>query len=324
VASRGWGFWTEAKLDILSKYLHAFTTASKSAGKCVYLDLFAGSESNHRRDTGEDIAGSAIRALQTEPEFDRLVLLELPDVAKALEGSLREQFPSRSLDVVAGNCNDTLAAALDRLRAADLAWAPTFAFIDPYATTALQWETLASLADFKRDRRYKVELWLNFSGSAIPRLVGLADKAQDARITAMFGSDDWRRIADAREERALEAEAARYEYTNLMRWRIERVLGYERTHSLEIKNTSGVYLYDLIFATDNAVGDRIMSDVYNAALAQNERMRQDALERRRESRTGESRLFDLGDIRSTSDTDLRYVHEPPERPYGSRQHEKPR
>ena len=43
MGNRGWGYWTEAKLDILSKYLNAFTTASKSAGKTVYLDLFAGS-----------------------------------------------------------------------------------------------------------------------------------------------------------------------------------------------------------------------------------------------------------------------------------------
>lgn len=46
VAKRGWGYWTEAKLDILSNYLPAFTTASKKAGKTVYLDLFAGSAAN--------------------------------------------------------------------------------------------------------------------------------------------------------------------------------------------------------------------------------------------------------------------------------------
>lgn len=319
MASRSWGFWTEAKLDILSKYLRAFTTASKSAGKTVYLDLFAGNQNNYRRDTGGDFAGSVHRALQTEPAFDRLLLFELPDVAKELEDSLRSQFPTRSFEVVAGDCNDTLLAALDRLRAADLAWAPMFAFVDPYATTALRWETLAALADFKRDQKFKVELWLNFSGSAIPRLRGLDDPAQDARISAMFGTEDWRHIAQSREAGALGPDAARYEYTNLMRWRIETVLDYKRTHSLEIKNTSGAYLYDLIFATDNAAGDKIMGDVYNTALGENERMRLDALERRRESRTGEARLFDLGEISSSADADLHYVHELPEPPYGSRQ-----
>lgn len=55
--SDGWGgYWTEAKLDILRKYLGAFTTASQRAGTTVYLDLFAGTLRNRRPDTGEEYA----------------------------------------------------------------------------------------------------------------------------------------------------------------------------------------------------------------------------------------------------------------------------
>ena len=68
MTTRGWGYWTEAKLDILSAYLPAFATASTKAGAVVYLDLFAGNESNQRRDTGDDIKGSAVRALESLPD----------------------------------------------------------------------------------------------------------------------------------------------------------------------------------------------------------------------------------------------------------------
>ncbi|MBI2710283.1 MAG: hypothetical protein HYX34_11400 [Actinobacteria bacterium] len=70
VAPRGWGFWTEAKLDILSAYLRAFATAGskKAAGDLIYLDLFAGNAMNERRDVSRDIRGSAVRALETLPE----------------------------------------------------------------------------------------------------------------------------------------------------------------------------------------------------------------------------------------------------------------
>jgi hypothetical protein len=57
VAERPWGFWTESKLDMLSAYLPAFTTASKRSPSTVYLDLFAGQVTNVSRDTGRQIEG---------------------------------------------------------------------------------------------------------------------------------------------------------------------------------------------------------------------------------------------------------------------------
>ena len=38
--TRYWGFWTRGKLDILRRYLDAFTTASSGQGERIYLDLF--------------------------------------------------------------------------------------------------------------------------------------------------------------------------------------------------------------------------------------------------------------------------------------------
>jgi hypothetical protein len=39
---RYWGFWTRGKLELLQRYLDAFTTASKGQSQIVYLDLFGG------------------------------------------------------------------------------------------------------------------------------------------------------------------------------------------------------------------------------------------------------------------------------------------
>ena len=70
MAERPWGFWTESKLDMLSAYLPAFTTASKQrARSTVYLDLFAGQAANISRETGRAIEGSLLRALRTDPPF---------------------------------------------------------------------------------------------------------------------------------------------------------------------------------------------------------------------------------------------------------------
>ena len=41
--ARYWGFWTRGKLDLLRRYLDAFTTACKSQDEIIYLDSSVGS-----------------------------------------------------------------------------------------------------------------------------------------------------------------------------------------------------------------------------------------------------------------------------------------
>jgi len=317
MASQGWGYWTEAKLDILSAYLPAFARASTRAGSMVYLDLFAGNVANHRRDTGDDIRGSAVRALDALPAGAPIYLFELGKVAVSLDESLKAQFPDRAFQIVSGDCNETLEGALDDIRAADQQWMPMFAFIDPYKSSDLQWGTLCRLADFKRDKKFKVELWVLFFGSNIPRVLGQRDSTNARQVSRTFGCDDWIAIAEAREMGTLNARKARYEYTNLMRWRLVHELGYKSTHSLEIKNTSGSYLYDLIFATDNDAGDTIMRDVYRKALQRNETMRLEAVEVRRGFRTGQASLFAPSELGEFVAIDLpKYQAIPPTTPFG--------
>jgi three-Cys-motif partner protein len=317
MAPRGWGFWTEAKLDILSAYLPAFATASKRAGELVYLDLFAGNTSNERRDVGRDIKGSSIRALEALPPTAHIYLFELPPIADELGRSLRALFPGRRFDVVPGDCNVTIAEVLRRIANLNLTWAPTFAFVDPYSSAALRWDTIATLADFKRDRPNKVEQWLLFYGSDIPRVLGQSPENAD-RLRGTFGGDRWVPIAEARERGALSAEQARREYTNLLRWRIEHDLGYRYTHAFEVKNTSGSYLYDLVFATDNDAGNRIMGDVYGKAAQRFEKMRHEAIEHRRADRSGQPSFFSPEELGVMEASDVpSYEADDPSPPYGT-------
>lgn len=322
MAPRGWGFWTEAKLDILSAYLRAFATAGskKAQGQLTYLDLFAGNASNQRRDTQQDIQGSSVRALEALPEYARIFLFERDSVAAELRSNLRSRFPARSFEVVPGDSNVTLDGVLDQLKAQGVDWAPCFAFVDPYSSAGLRWDTLARLADFKRARTYKVEQWLLFYGSDIPRVLAQSPANADL-LRRTFGGDSWVPISEAREAGALTAEGARREYTNHLGWRLENVLGYRYTHSFEVRNTSGNYLYDLVFATDNDAGDRIMGDVYAAAAHKFEQMRREAYERRRADRSGQDSLFGFEAVGGVADQVPPYRAEPPEPPFGSAERE---
>ena len=105
----------------------------------------------------------------------------------------------------------------------------------------------------------------------------------------------------------MSAAEAREEYVNLMRWRLERILGYRFTHPFELKNTKGSTLYHMIFATDSDAGTRIMEAIYARAAKRLPAMLQEA----RDRLSGQQTL-DLG-IESVG-TELGYHYEPPWEP----------
>jgi three-Cys-motif partner protein len=317
---RAWGFWSVHKLDILGDYLNAFNIASKRAGATVYLDLFAGTAENEARDTGEPVMGSARRALDAHPPFTKLYFFDLPATARALDASLRRDYPDRDFSVIPGDSNHELPRALDDIRAGDLGWAPTLAFLDP-DNLGIKWSTLEVLADFKRERKYKVELWILCFSSAMPRVLSTReepDAVGSQQLTAFFGTEQWRPIHHARAVGDIDATQAREEYVNLLRWRLEKVLGYRYTLAFDVKNVRGT-LYHLVFATDHDAGFTIMRDLYTRAARDHEPMRREARERERQHRdeaAGIQTLFAPEDVAVAPSMAVEYRHEPPWLPYG--------
>ena len=322
--SRTWGYWTRGKLDVLRQYLDAFTTASKSTSERIYIDAFAGDPENVDRLTGNEIEGSARIALSIDnPPFTHIRLFETEPKAKKLESVLRADFPSRDLKVYSGNCNIRIPEALEELKRINRA--PTFAFVDPNGKEA-EWRTLEALANFRPSRLTKAELFLLFAIPMFTRLLkvnGDQVRPQDsAAITAMFGSDDWQHIYNARLEEIIKPRQARIEYLNLMRWRLETVLGYNWTHPLEVRNEFGNIIYYMIFATDHETGDRIIKHLYTKAATEFPAMRQ-AVRRLRKQKKDKERgvmlLFDDEDLQELrapiKPGEQFYEHEPPEKPW---------
>lgn len=315
--SRSWGFWTEAKLAILRSYLPAFLHASKGkATEFVYLDAFAGEGHGTSRLTGEAFPGSARIALDVDVAggFTKLRYFEQASKAAELEQRLRDDYPGRDIKVYGGDCNQTIATALDELRA--VRWAPTFAFIDPDGME-LAWDSLKLLAAHKAGYKkpgsgpeYKVELWLLFPTQGLIRTLALDDAkllpSHESGATRLFGSDAWRPIYERRRTGKLTAAEAKEEYVNLMRWRLVHDLGYAKTHPFELKNTTGGTVYHMIFATDNAAGDKIMADIYTAAAKTIPGMQREA----RDRQSGQIALaFDDPSFASAT-----YEHAPPREP----------
>ena len=300
---REWGFWTEVKLDALSRYLQSFTTASKTARSRLYLDLFAGQVTNARRDDpGRHFQGSTVRALETIPPFDHLSLFELPPEASKLSNQLGNLFPGdRRYRVIPGDCNDTIHHELQSLRRQGLDWSATFALVDP-DKFSVYWSTLHAIASFKpKTARNKAEMWILFPHTMVQRLagwdsaMGYAEESSRA-VTSFFGTSCWRRIFERRTADGLTAAAARLLYVQLFRFRLENLLGYKRTLTIEMGNEQGAPVYTMVFATDHDAGVRIMSSVLDQALRQSAEYRADVVARRERQRREESGRYTLFDL----------------------------
>lgn len=307
-----WGFWSESKLALLEDYLAGFLTVCKQPGAAVYLDVFAGEGRGLSRMTGEEFDGSALVAAQATAngfglKFSALRFIELVDArARRIEADLTAKFPRRDIKVIPGDCNDEIRSLLESVPS-NLRWAPTFAFLDPFGVE-LHWETVRAISDFKRGRKYKVELFMLFQTPGIMRIAGLSeDRAVDGyedRLTKLFGCGDWLAIVRARRDGLIEPKDAREAFANLMRWRLVHNLGYAHTHILQFFNSKGAPVYHMVFATDNATGNTIMGDVYDKAARRNENMRAEL----RSRGDGALSLFQVGTILP------RYRAEPPIEP----------
>lgn len=317
---KDWDWWSEVKLQILSEYLHGFTTAvAGKSREVICLDLFAGSYDNDRRHGSGTFPGSARIALEADPPFTRLALFELPDPSAKLEAAIRAARPDdHRWRVFPGDCNATLPTALRWLD--PIRWAPTFAFLDPRGLQ-VAWSTVDTLAKWRADKKTKVEQWILLPEPALARVLGLRGargRRSAERLDRLYGTRDWIAIHQLRRAGAITPEEMRAEFVNLLRWRLEQELVYKTTHALQIVNTAGQPVYTMVFATDSGAGDRIMGNVYGSTATRTlptmQARAQVARVRRREDEQGVLHLPGL-DAESTAPVSTGgYGHVPPWNP----------
>jgi three-Cys-motif partner protein len=319
---KGWDWWSEAKLELLTHYLQGFARAVRGrSNEAICLDLFAGSFENDRRHGTGKFPGSPQIALNTQPEFTKLAFFELRGPAARLRADILSAQPGDGRwRVFEGDCNETLPSALSWLN--PVRWAPTFAFLDPRGVQ-VAWSTVEKLANWRRDKKTKVEQWILMPEPALARVLGLRGvrgRRSADRLDRLFGSHDWLPIHQGRRSGALTPEAMRAEFVNLYRWRLENGLGYQTTHALQIVNTLGHPVYTLVFATDSLPGDTIMGHLYGSAATSTipamQARAQVARQHRRKDKAGLLRLpgMDEFEIEGATARPGSYQHVPPWEP----------
>jgi three-Cys-motif partner protein len=281
---RRWHSWSKWKDEsLLAVYLSAFTSACmRKATHCTFIDCFAGPERGVD-ERGVDFRGSPRVALSTKPEFTHTLFFELEPHAADLERSLRAEFPGRSIKVVAGDCNKTIHEGLAWLRDQGTSkqgpqLGPALAFLDPNAME-LDWTTVEAIANWTGVvasgdfvRKMKTELLILFPTGPMRRTLPTDPKkaeASDANklaVDRLFGDQEWRSIYAAQRAGLIKGDDSWRYYVEQYRLGLHR-LGYSYTSAIEVRNTSNVLLYHIVFATGHDVGKKIMKAVQVNARA---------------------------------------------------------
>lgn len=149
------GEWSQIKHEILEKYAHAYTTIIKrqpSIRKVLYIDAFAGTGYGVSKDTGEQLHGSAIRAVDVTPPFDELHFVEQDDAkADVLEFAVGSD--SR-VTVHRGDGIAVTSALLPRTRWED--YHRALCLLDPY-DLSVPWSLVQTIGAMR-----SVEIFYNF------------------------------------------------------------------------------------------------------------------------------------------------------------------
>lgn len=296
------GRWSEEKLDLLAKYLKAYSVIMTEQKKSwlrayYYVDAFAGSVRplakaskqqnvenyqqalpflpNNRRSITEEerryIDGSPLRALQTEPRFDGYWFIDVsPRRVERVQG-LSEEFPDCVIDVHRGNCNEVLCNEI----VPQLLYASkqrAFVFLDPYGLQ-VDWETVRELANTRT-----CDIFVNFSVMGVTRLLPRDQTPEPEvieQLNKVMGSTDWITqiyqeppatqldIFGNPAESTLSRDTIRAEWLVSLYTQHLRDLFPHVSNPVLMRNSTNSVLYALCLASHKETAITITNDIFN-------------------------------------------------------------
>ncbi len=196
------GTWTDDKLDRLSRYLCAYMTALKSQPfRRAYIDAFAGTGYRATKQPGETVRGffpldplkelakgSARRALEVEPAFDRYYFIEANAGRFRELVKLRDAFPALQNRMIFRN-NEANSAIASLCQTEDWRCMRAVMFLDPYGMQ-VEWTTIELIASARH-----IDLWYLFPVGIVQRLLrrrGNINPQWEAALDRVLGDHEWR------------------------------------------------------------------------------------------------------------------------------------
>lgn len=272
------GFWTERKIEIFIKYLHAYLMIMKNTKfKLIYFDGFAGSGYIETKDESL-IEGVAIKVLSISEsiEFDIYYLVELDEKkSRKLKELLSNIFPEKKEKtfVVPEDCNKKLKDLSKFLKINKNFRA--IVFIDPKGMQ-LKWDSI------KIFEKLGVDLWILIpTGLGVNRLLtkdgekiskmfmdklieflGISEK----EILDYFYKKETKYTLFGEESNLIKEKNAVDKSIKLIRKRFNDIFTFV-SNPFPMSNKKGSLMYHFLYASNNKSGLKIANDIIGKELS---------------------------------------------------------
>lgn len=231
------GPWAKDKLHYIRAYCYIFNMDMKDKWNTrTYIDLFAGPGKCIIDTTNEEIEGSPLIALQSKVPFTHYFFNDIS--ADAIDSVRKRTTSLSNITYFNKDCNEIIQDLLQKLPSSSL----DFCFIDP-TNWQIKFDSIRKLTNGRR-----IDLAITFHTGAMKRCADEAPRELDD----FFDGPSWRE--EYKNVLQKSRRAGSRALLNIYEERLKR-LGYSEIHDFVLlKNTRGVPLYHLVFASKHPRG----------------------------------------------------------------------
>lgn len=260
------GWWSEIKLDVISKYANAYSKIMAAQRKRrfhhVYVDAFAGAGMHISKKTGGVIRGSPLNALNVTPPFGEYYFIEIKPRKLRVLRTLAGERPN--VHIIEGDSNVVVPnEVIPKIRYRQ--FRRGLCFLDPYGLD-LDWKVLEGAGQGR-----SVEVLINFPIHDMNRNVlrHAPEKVRQKdlqRMNRFWGDDSWREVAYASILTLFGKKQVKASVERLLQAfseRLKAVAGFGYVaEPLLFRNSRGVPMYYLFFGSHKAVAAKIVNDIF--------------------------------------------------------------
>lgn len=285
------GPWTEEKIELLRKYLSAYTEALKSQPnsttpfKLVYIDAFAGTGHYHTKRTEKrggvlggkekiDIIdkkdGSAKVALSINRPFSKYIFIDTNKEKIAELEEITKSFPSLK-DRIDFKTSDASLILEDICENTNWRSHRAVLFLDPFGLQ-IPWSTVEKIA-----KTQFIDMWFLFPISAINRMLtkdGNISEAWSNKLTTVFGTDGWRQhfykeskqLSLWETDASYQKDASFEKISDYVVNRLESIFVGVSKNPRILRSSSNSPLFLLCFAVGNPRAKKVALKIANSIL----------------------------------------------------------
>jgi three-Cys-motif partner protein len=265
------GVWSEVKLDIIKEYAAAYTRIMRAQQRdripslyWIYVDAYAGPGYHLSKTSGELVEGSPLVALNTTPPFDEYHFIDADSVRADHLRDLVQDRPDVS--VYTDDCNKVLIEKVFP-RADYKKYQRGLCLLDPY-NIDLRWEVIEAAGKSRSIEIFVNLMIMDINRNALRRNPEKSNARKVAQLTMLWGDESWKDAGydnvPTLFEQSVPQKVPNERFAEAFRQRLQKKAGFQFVpEPMPMKNKTGSIIYYLYFASQNAAGMGVVSDIFN-------------------------------------------------------------